>query len=346
MKVRNQHILLIGPVTNAEAGLIGGATISFGYLKDYFEKQKLAFSLINTQHFPKGVFKIFNPLIVLCKVLILVFKSDIIFLNSSRGGTKYLAPLLYGLSKLFNKRFAFRPFGGNIKAYTAQYGRIQSWLFKNTVLKADAFFLQTKELMAFYQKLAAKVYHLPTSRIAPDILFLKEKDFKKRFIFLGLVIPEKGIDLILQAKEQLEKDYTIHIYGPLGNQKYPTAFEKYPDIYQGILKKEQVLTTLSNYDVLILPTFYEGEGYPGAIIEAYSLGLPVITTHWKAIPEIVENQQTGILIEPNSAEPLRTAIEFFNPSNYTAFSKNARSYFLKNHDSDVVNQRVVEILYD
>ena len=95
----------------------------------------------------------------------------------------------------------------------------------------------------------------------------------------------------------------------------------------------------------MLPTFYEGEGYPGAIIEAFSLGLPVISTHWKAIPEIVKDQQTGILIEPNTVEAFVKAIQFFNVVNYSAFSKNARSYFQDYHDADAVNKRVVEILY-
>jgi len=89
------------------------------------------------------------------------------------------------------------------------------------------------------------------------------------------------------------------------------------------------LETIQKYDVLILPTFYQGEGYPGVIIEAYSLGLPVITTNWKAIPEIVENRKTGLLIEPRSTAALVDAMKSFNKYNYKDFSKNARVYFEK-----------------
>jgi glycosyltransferase involved in cell wall biosynthesis len=71
---------------------------------------------------------------------------------------------------------------------------------------------------------------------------------------------------------------------------------------------EKVQQTLSKYDVLLLPTFYAGEGYPGAIIEAYSCGIPVIATAWRSIPEIV-HKNSGILIPPHSSAALANAID-------------------------------------
>ena len=47
---------------------------------------------------------------------------------------------------------------------------------------------------------------------------------------------------------------------------------------------------------MLLPTFHPSEGYPGVIAEAYAHALPVITTSWLAIPEIVD-ESCGILIQ-------------------------------------------------
>ncbi|MFQ5772319.1 MAG: glycosyltransferase, partial [bacterium] len=69
-----------------------------------------------------------------------------------------------------------------------------------------------------------------------------------------------------------------------------------------------VYQTLAQYDVLILPTFWKGEGYPGVIIEAFMVNLPVIATSLKGIKEIVQDGKTGLLVEPRSIESLKNAI--------------------------------------
>ncbi len=335
-------IILIGPVTNVAASLIGGATISFGYLIDYFKKHQEHFNLINTQKIPKGVGRLLNPFYVLIKVLLHAPSSNVIFLNSSRGGTKYLVPLVFLIAKLFRLKFVFRPFGGDIKDYTALYSNFQKYLFQKTVLQADIFFLQTKELMQYYASQNANTIQLPTSRVKPpQELQRPNRPYQKRFIFLGFINEPKGIEQLLEANKILGPDYTIHIYGPIKEAKYEQIFNDENDLYKGVLSKEEVLPTLQKYDVLILPTYYRGEGYPGSILEAYSLGLPVISTNWKAIPEIVEHKKTGYLIEPKSTEELVSAIQYFNQNNYPSFSQNAIKYFEQNFDTEQVTNRVV-----
>lgn len=335
------HILLIGPVTNVEANLVGGATISFGYLVDYLKRNGDDYNVINTQRFPLGLSRVLNPFYVLLKVILYLFKTDVLFLNSSRGGTKFLAPVLFVLAKGFGKKFVFRPFGGDIKDYTAKYSSFQNWIFKSSVLKADIFFLQTKELIAYYAEYKANIIQLPTSREKPeDHLLRRNRPFQKRFIFIGFINEAKGIDQILAAADQLGDQFTIDIYGPIKQEKYHGSFEKSKH-YKGVLNKDEVLKTLQSYDVLILPTYYEGEGYPGVIIEAYSVGVPVISTDWKAIPEIIEDGSTGKVIAPKSSSKLVAAMTSFDKHNYSEYSKNARAYFLENFDSETVSGGVI-----
>lgn len=344
------HILLIGPVTNAQAKLIGGATISFGYLIDFFQKNQVAHSVVTTQYFPKGKKRILNPLYVLGKVLKQVGKSDVLFLNCSDKGIKYLSPILYIIARLCRLRYIVRPFGGDFKEYTDKFGGIAKWFLRRTTLQADLLFLQTKSLKKAFINTNENVHQLPTSRDAPATHLLRtNRPFQKRFIFLGFVNSSKGIDHLLEATTQLDHSYTIHIYGPIKENYIPTKqqslrakLEKAPHIYKGVLEKEKVLATLGQYDVLVLPTFYRGEGYPGVILEAYSLGLPVITTYWKAIPEIVQHQETGLLIEPQSTTALLTAMRSFNTKNYSQFSTNAKQYFEQSFSTEKVAGNVLE----
>lgn len=330
---------------NADANFNGGATISFGYLISYLKKTATAHTLINTQYFPRGKKRLLNPLYIIGNVLLNAFKSDVIFLNCSDKGIKYLAPILYLTAKLFRLKFIIRPFGGGFKDYISKFSKLHN----RTTLKADLLFLQTKKLMQFYEDKNIETFQLPTSRDTPPTHLQRgNRSYEKRFIYLGFVNRAKGIDQLLAAMKQLDSSYTVHIYGPIREnyeaskeKNYLEEFKEQTGIYQGVLAKENVLETLQKYDVLVLPTFYRGEGYPGVIIEAYSLGLPVITTKWKAIPEIVENKKTGLLIEPKSTKALITAMQFFDKGNYESFSNNARNHFENSFSTEKVTARAI-----
>ena len=131
-----------------------------------------------------------------------------------------------------------------------------------------------------------------------------------RFVFLGLVKEEKGIEVILTSVSECAKGVSVDLFGPLeGAYTADDINRRGCGIvrYRGVLTPAQVYTELFGYDALVLPTFYEGEGYPGVIIEAYSHGIPVISTRWRSIPEIVAGD-TGILISTHSPGELAAAM--------------------------------------
>ena len=76
-----------------------------------------------------------------------------------------------------------------------------------------------------------------------------------------------------------------------------------------------------------MPTFHEGEGYPGIILEAFSVGMPVISTHWNSIPEIVMHNENGLLVPIKDTECLKKGILYFNKSNYLKFRTKAIKSF-------------------
>jgi glycosyltransferase involved in cell wall biosynthesis len=55
---------------------------------------------------------------------------------------------------------------------------------------------------------------------------------------------------------------------------------------------------IRNSSFLLFPTKYPFEGHPFVILEAMSAGIPVISTRWACIPEMLEDAVNGFLIEP------------------------------------------------
>ena len=76
--------------------------------------------------------------------------------------------------------------------------------------------------------------------------------------------------------------------------------------YHGHLEPSEIYSKLENYDVLILPTFFPDEGFPGSILDAYISGIPVVVSNWKDLPSFVDHGKTGFVFDLNNN------IEFYN----------------------------------
>ncbi len=137
----------------------------------------------------------------------------------------------------------------------------------------------------------------------------------------------KGIGTILEWAGQLPEGVSIDVFGPL----YDYTAEQIDRggqgqiRYRGVLGREQIIEQLWRYDALLLPTFFDTEGYPGVIIEAFCAEMPVITTRRGAIPEIVDDS-CGILIEPGNSRELLDAIQCLHdePARFLSLCEGAK----------------------
>ena len=77
---------------------------------------------------------------------------------------------------------------------------------------------------------------------------------------------------------------------------------------RGAVPPGAVPALLAEHDVLVFPTYHGGEGMPGVVVEAMQSGMPVVATRWRAIPELVEHGECGLLVEPRDARALGDAM--------------------------------------
>jgi len=76
--------------------------------------------------------------------------------------------------------------------------------------------------------------------------------------------------------------------------------------FKGWLKSESIPARLLDYDIMVMPSRIESFGV--AAVEAGSAGLPVIAPNIGGIPEIIEDEVTGILFPAGDAEKLAETI--------------------------------------
>lgn len=306
MRKKNEKLtlLLIGPLPPP----LGGSTILFDQLAHELSTYAdIDLQIINTS----GAKSFASMARVLAQTFIKVPKADLVSLHASNRRCLLQGPVVWALCKIWRKPWILRVFGGAFdQAYTS-LSRTMKCLVRKTVLAANLNLFETNHLVQFFGKSAiAKIAWYPNSRPVPvrQAYLNRESGCATKFVSLGLVTAVKGIREIIEAGERSGSSIQVDIYGPLSGDFTERDFAGLRKVrYCGVLEPEKVSSTLQRYDVLLLPTYYGNEGYPGVILEAYSAGLPVITTKCGAIPEIVD-ETSGILIDPRAPSQLLEAM--------------------------------------
>jgi colanic acid/amylovoran biosynthesis glycosyltransferase len=82
--------------------------------------------------------------------------------------------------------------------------------------------------------------------------------------------------------------------------------------FLGLRKRAEVVGLLGEADLLVAPSVPTAagkrEGLPVVLIEAMAAGVPVVASHLSGIPELVENDVTGLTVPPGDATALADAI--------------------------------------
>ncbi|WP_299694283.1 glycosyltransferase [uncultured Vibrio sp.] len=149
----------------------------------------------------------------------------------------------------------------------------------------------------------------------------KNETKQLRFIFLGRLVEQKGIHLLIDALAPIAKPLDIHL-DIIGAGELEKAL-KLQVKQQGLTHNVTFLSAkphqwvkekLSNYDCLIAPFCFSETGCvdtgPLVLKEAMAVGTPVITTNIMGCKEIV-SPETGFVVSEKNVDELREAIERF-----------------------------------
>lgn len=135
----------------------------------------------------------------------------------------------------------------------------------------------------------------------------------QRFVigYFGRISKSKGVLVLIEAFKKLQKAYPnleLYLYG--NNQLDCIDKIRYTTYFNSQIKfmgNYSSLSFINDFDVFVLPSFWEG--FPYTILEAMSFGKPVIASNVGGIPEIIENDFSGILIKPADVDDLISKLE-------------------------------------
>lgn len=158
------------------------------------------------------------------------------------------------------------------------------------------------------EKIAVVTNGVPVKYVPkPPSAFAKESFCT--FLFLGNLQERKGFPDFLQALAKLPKDDPSWRVVAAGGGDIPHYKKVCEDLniggrirFTGWIGREQTEQLLRETDVLVLPSYEEG--LPLVILEALGSGLPVIATPVGAIPEVLEDGRSVLLVPPGDIDTL------------------------------------------
>lgn len=136
---------------------------------------------------------------------------------------------------------------------------------------------------------------------------------KVTFVYLGSFFKHKGIEFLINAFCQLNNDNARLILAGKGPEQeiVEQACKANQNIlYAGFLEQKEIDLLLQKCDILICPSLWN-EPFGRVVLDAYKNGLPVIACNVGAMPEIIDNEKTGILVQPNNIQELIGAMNRF-----------------------------------
>lgn len=197
------------------------------------------------------------------------------------------------------------------------------WFRKIMVKIADAYITNSKAgqdylvevLEAEPEKVFARPYEIPAaaSLLNPETTrALSKKSFSKPiFLFVGRIIPRKGLHLLLEActilKQQGHQNYTLLIVGDGQQRSELEAFCKKHNLEDCVKWIGKVdYQEISNYfqvaDIFILPTLEDTWGV--VVLEAMLLGKPVLCSQGAGSSELIIDGENGYVFDPQARKEL------------------------------------------
>lgn len=260
--------------------------------------------------------------------------------------SKYQIPYtvnITGLGSAFEKRGFFL--------------RMICTLWRKALKHVEHVLFQNVENAAVFEKHrivgSDKICMLPGSGVNledfPFVDYPSETD-QTRFLFIGRVMREKGIDELLGAMEQLHQKYlniTLDVVGWC-EEDYEAKLEELQK--QGFVAfhgfQRDVKPYIRQAHAFVLPSYHEGMA--NTLLEAAAMGRPLITSRIHGCMEAARDGETGFLCEARDEQSLVQQMERFIELPYDQkrrMGQLSHEYVADHFDKKKVVQETVEILY-
>jgi glycosyltransferase involved in cell wall biosynthesis len=202
------------------------------------------------------------------------------------------------------------------------------------------------------QSIATKGCGVDTNYFQPQPK--QRSDNRKVFLFIGRLLYDKGITEFVAAARKIRQQDPTADFWVLGELDYGNLAAVSEELLTDWIESDvikyygnvaDVRPYIADSDVVVLPSYREG--MPRAILEALSMGKPVITTDAAGCRETVEEGKNGFLVPVKSVNQLVDKMQQFcamSTEKMAMMGVKSRQKAVQEFDQALINQTIVEII--
>lgn len=251
--------------------------------------------------------------------LINAFKNcENIIIFPAHNGIKVFVPLCHALNKVFHRKLHYVVIGGWLNELLDEHKRIESVLKTFTGIYVETNAMKTTLCNRGFNNVEVMPNFKDIKILSEDEL-VYNTEIPYKLCTFSRVMKEKGIEEAVEAVKTVNKKYgenvfELDVFGQVDSEQIEW-FERLKDgfpeyiTYKGIVPYDKSVDTIKEYYAILFPTYYEGEGFAGTLLDALAAGVPVIASDWKYNNETVIAGKTGILIKPHAVDKLTRILD-------------------------------------
>jgi len=283
---------------------------------------------------------------------IISFKPDLAYFTiTPSGGAFYRDCLFVLILKIFSVRIVYHLRGLGVKQ-SSQRNIFSKLLYRLAFRNTYVICLGTIQLDDIKDLPYKKYYIVPNgvkSEVDPTWQ-LPSKNGKTHLLFLSNFIKTKGVFELLEALRDLKhqqpnfealfvgEDYDITAE-EIKEQVDKNGLSGYVKVSGPLYKSEKFKAIIAS-DIFVLPTYFEL--FPGVVLEAMQCGKAIVATRTGAIPEIIDSEVNGLLVEPRNVEQLTEKIKYLieHPEQADIMGKKAKDKFNNQYTLNIFEERM------
>jgi glycosyltransferase involved in cell wall biosynthesis len=175
-----------------------------------------------------------------------------------------------------------------------------------------------------------------------------KKEGGKYALFVGRLSPEKGIETLISAWGRMKIPVPLVIVGdgPLRkSMEIEFASQYFCDVtFKGWLSRERTLAAMKEAAFMVVPSVWY-EGFPMSIVEAFACGTPVLCSRLGGMPEIVDDERTGLHFNSGDSEDLARKVEWAwsQPERIAEMGRAARKEYEKRYTAEKNYRSLMQI---
>lgn len=294
----------------------GGMTSVISQLRGYsWEKEDIRMKFIPT-FYPGGpVTKLVYFGISYLRVFLalLIYRPDIVHMHMSYKGSFHRKYLIHTLCRCFGVKDTIHLHGSEFEEWYQKSGKSLKKKVRKLLRESELLFVlgDRWESVVKNIEITANTVVLNNAVPIPETV-VKWNEKELRVLYMGVLIPRKGIDVLLQSLDILKRtgcigNMRLSIAGTgeeEGKLKEHCSERGLEDIvaFHGWITGSRKRDLIMESQIAVLPSYHEG--LPISVLEYISYGMPVVATRVGDMEAAVKDGVNGFLVEPGNAEAL------------------------------------------